>query len=92
MQVEAYYKSVKDRGIGQEKAWNELFAKYKQAFPDLGAELERRLKGEFKAGWKDAFPRYKPSDAAVATRQVYAHAWIARLDSLFSVGSCPKRS
>ncbi len=39
------------RGAEREAAWQEKFASYKAAHPELAAELERRLKGELPADW-----------------------------------------
>ncbi|AGA90924.1 transketolase [Thioflavicoccus mobilis 8321] len=43
--------SAKERGAKAEIAWNERFAAYQKAYPDLAAELERRLDGELPADW-----------------------------------------
>lgn len=56
------------KGAEEEGAWNALFAKYSEEFPELAAEITRRLKGELPAGWKDNLPRYKPEDPAKGTR------------------------
>ena len=37
---------AKDAGKKAEAAWNDTFAKYKAAFPDLAKEYTRRMKGE----------------------------------------------
>jgi len=43
---------AKTRGAASEKAWNDKFAAYKKAFPDLAAEFERRvIKGELPKDW-----------------------------------------
>ncbi len=43
--------SAKDKGAAAEAAWNEKFAAYKAAHPDLAAEFERRTAGELPANW-----------------------------------------
>nr|5I51_A Chain A, Transketolase [Scheffersomyces stipitis CBS 6054] len=50
-----------------QQQWNELFAAYKQKYPELGAELQRRLDGKLPENWDKALPVYTPADAAVAT-------------------------
>jgi transketolase len=40
-------------GAVAEKSWNELFARYRAQFPDLAAELERRMRGDLPQQWKD---------------------------------------
>ena len=45
----------KAKGAEAENHWNEKFAAYKDAYPDLAAEFERRTAGELPANWeKDA--------------------------------------
>ena len=41
----------KDKGAKAEAAWNEKFAAYKAAHPELAAEFERRTSGELPADW-----------------------------------------
>ena len=36
----------------------------------MAKDLKRRLNHELPSGWKEALPRYQPSDAAVATRKL----------------------
>ncbi|NIP71695.1 MAG: transketolase [Gammaproteobacteria bacterium] len=43
---------AREKGGAAEKAWDEKFAAYKAAHPDLAAELERRLAGELPADWQ----------------------------------------
>jgi transketolase len=43
---------AKAKGATAEKAWNDKFAAYKKAFPELGAEFERCSAGELPADWK----------------------------------------
>lgn len=40
---------ARQRGCAAEAAWDEKFAAYEQAFPELGRELKRRLNGELPA-------------------------------------------
>ena len=43
---------ARPKGAAAEKAWTDKFAAYKQAFPDLAAEFERRvIKGELPKDW-----------------------------------------
>lgn len=44
--------NARDKGAEHEAAWNEKFAAYKSAHPELAAEFERRvLKGELPSDW-----------------------------------------
>ena len=44
--------SAKDKGAAAEAGWNEKFAAYKAAHPDLAAEFERRMAGDLPANWE----------------------------------------
>ncbi|WP_017347705.1 transketolase [Pantoea sp. A4] len=43
---------AKEAGKQREKSWNEKFAAYQQAYPELAAEFSRRLAGEFPQNWQ----------------------------------------
>ncbi len=42
---------ARNKGKAAEKAWNDKFAAYKKAHPDLAAEFERRMQGELPKDW-----------------------------------------
>lgn len=42
---------AKEKGAAAEAAWNDKFAAYKAAFPELAAEFERRVAGDLTADW-----------------------------------------
>ncbi|MGE5242376.1 MAG: transketolase [Bacteroidota bacterium] len=44
--------NARTKGAAAEKSWNDKFAAYKKAFPELAAEFERRvIKGELPMNW-----------------------------------------
>ncbi|MEA1889320.1 MAG: thiamine pyrophosphate-dependent enzyme, partial [Pseudomonadota bacterium] len=43
---------AKDKGTAAESAWNDRFAAYKAAHPELAAEFERRMAGDRVDGWE----------------------------------------
>ena len=43
---------AKEAGAKREKAWNDKLAAYKQAYPELAAEYERRMNGGMPANWE----------------------------------------
>ncbi|HCM0680295.1 TPA: transketolase, partial [Vibrio parahaemolyticus] len=45
--------SAKETGAAKEAAWNEKFAAYEAAYPELAAEFKRRVNGELPAEWED---------------------------------------
>src|SRR5207244_1487285 len=44
-------------------------AEYRSAFPDLGAEFERRMAGRLPAGWDADLPAFPPDPKGLATRK-----------------------
>jgi transketolase len=56
------------KGAAAEKAWNDKFAAYKKAYPELAAEFERRMKGELPKDWATKSAEYiKAVDAKAET-------------------------
>ncbi|ENR2168929.1 transketolase [Vibrio vulnificus] len=45
--------SAKEVGAAKEAAWNEKFAAYEAAYPELAAEFKRRVNGELPAQWEE---------------------------------------
>ncbi|MDW1613067.1 transketolase [Vibrio sp. Vb2853] len=45
--------SAKETGAAKEAAWNEKFAAYEAAHPELAAEFKRRVNGELPAQWEE---------------------------------------
>jgi transketolase len=57
-----------ERGKVYEAQWNERFAAYQKAYPDLAEQFEAALRGDLPDGWDKDIPEFKPADGAVATR------------------------
>jgi len=66
--VKEFYGKIKEAGALKEKKWNELYAGYKKAFPELAQQLEQLQKGEAKPGWQQALPDFKDVEK-IATRK-----------------------
>src|SRR5581483_1193403 len=66
--VLAFYRESVGRGEKLEEKWNEKLAEYKQANPERGAELERRLKGKLPDDWESALPVFPADAKGMATR------------------------
>ena len=49
---------AKDKGAAAESAWNDKFAAYKSAHPELAAEFSRRTSGEMVDGWDQKADAY----------------------------------
>jgi transketolase len=56
-----------EKGKKYEQEWNDLFARYKSAFPELAAEFERVHSGKLPDGWEKSLPTF-PVDKPIATR------------------------
>lgn len=69
-QVYDLYGKHSSEGAALEVEWNQMLAKYAEAFPKEHADLTRRLRGDLPEGWEKALPTYSPSDPAVATRKL----------------------
>ncbi|HYQ70967.1 MAG TPA: transketolase, partial [Gammaproteobacteria bacterium] len=64
---------AKESGAADEQAWNEKFAAYESAYPDLAAEYRRRMAGDLPSGWSAKSAEFiTATDAkgdSLATRQ-----------------------
>lgn len=69
----AHLRSAVERGAGQQKEWDERFARYAAAHPDLASEFTRVQSGELPAGWDQGLPTFGEKDAQ-ATRQASGKA------------------
>jgi transketolase len=58
---------VKEAGEKKEAEWNELFAQYEKAYPDLAKQLKLAMNGELPEGWEKALPVYEEGKS-LATR------------------------
>ena len=63
-----FYREAVERGSEIESDWMKRFDAYKQAYPDLGAELERRLHRELPKGWDADLPVFPADEKGMATR------------------------
>ncbi len=66
--VLAFFRGAVEAGARAEQAWQECFDAYRKDFPELGAELERRLKGELPKDWEAALPTFPADVKGMATR------------------------
>ncbi|UCE19649.1 MAG: transketolase [Gemmatimonadota bacterium] len=57
------------RGQEWESEWQETFARYEAAHPDLAAEFRRMQSGELPQGWEKDLPSFSPEEAGPATRK-----------------------
>ncbi|WP_019005823.1 transketolase [Cohnella laeviribosi] len=73
-EVRAHFAEVKARGEKANAEWNELFAKYKSAYPELAAQFERAVNRKLPEGWDKDLPVYSPEDKPLSTRVASGNA------------------
>jgi transketolase len=67
-EARAPFDESRERGKKLEAEWNDRVKRYREAHPQDGTDLERRLSGKLPDGWQEALPKFSPSDKPVATR------------------------
>ncbi|CNI16457.1 MULTISPECIES: transketolase [Yersinia] len=69
---------AKEAGKAKEAAWNEKFAAYAKAHPELAAEFKRRVSGELPANWaaesKKFIEELQANPAKIASRKASQNA------------------
>jgi transketolase len=72
---------AKEKGAKAEAAWNDKFAAYKAAFPELAAEYERRMAGDLPADWAAKSAEYIASVNAAAKSPATRQASLASIEA-----------
>lgn len=69
---------AKEAGKAKEAAWNDKFAAYAKAFPELAAEFKRRVNGELPANWQAEAKKFveqlQANPANIASRKASQNA------------------
>lgn len=65
----AHFREALSNGANAENAWNDTFAAYKEANPELAATFEQAMAGEAASDWASDFPTWKAGDKAISTRK-----------------------
>ena len=69
---------AKAKGGAQQQSWQQLFARYSAAFPELAAEFSRRVAGELPVDWAAQSQAYieqlQANPATIATRKASQNA------------------
>jgi transketolase len=86
--AERFNETIKVRGAQTEAAWNEKFAAYQKAYPELAAEFLRSFAHELPANWEAQLPKYEvgSSQASRVSSKEMIQA-ISSLDPAFWGGS-----
>ncbi|MFC4803255.1 transketolase [Neobacillus sp. GCM10023253] len=66
--VKLYFKQLEEASGKKEQAWNNLFAKYEEAYPSLANELRSAISGQLPEGWDEDVPQYQVGKDTLATR------------------------
>ncbi len=64
----AFYRTALDRGAQLESDWRRKMAAYRTEYPDLAAELERRLAGKLPEKWEAGLPEFPADEKGMASR------------------------
>ena len=72
---------AKEKGAAAEAAWNDKFAAYKTAHPELAAEFERRMAGDLPADWADNSAKYIAQVNADAKSPATRQASLASIEA-----------
>lgn len=68
-----HFRGAIDAGAAAEAEWEERFATWRIAYPELATEWDRAMAGEFAPGWRGALPSFE-AGAAIATRSAGGEA------------------
>ncbi|MBV9911271.1 MAG: transketolase, partial [Sinobacteraceae bacterium] len=72
----------RQKGAAAESAWNELFARYRNAHPELAREFERRMAGTLPQSWRDTAAKLLAAAATQSKPQATRQSSQAVLDQL----------
>jgi len=67
--VKAYAKQAVIKRKPVEEAWNAMFLKYSEAFPELAKEFTEMINGELPSGWEDSLPKFEAGVKAISGRK-----------------------
>lgn len=84
--VLSFYRRAIEEGTTREAEWQARFDAWRTAYPDLAAELTRRLAGELPVDWDKGLPEFPADAKGIATRSSSGkviNALAARMPELF---------
>ena len=62
-----HFRSAVDKGAAAEAQWQTVYEAWRDAWPELAAEWDRAMAGEFAPGWRESLPRWE-QEQHIATR------------------------
>ncbi|WP_449245622.1 transketolase [Desulfobacca acetoxidans] len=63
-----HFRPAVARGAAWQAEWERRFQSYEREYPELAAELKRRINRELPSGWDQEAPVFSPAQGPVATR------------------------
>jgi len=66
--VREHFLTKVEEGRLLESSWERKIKAYREAFPELASEFERRIKGELPEGWESTLPIFPADEKGMATR------------------------
>lgn len=72
--VKAHFLTKVEEGKKLESDWEGKLAQYRQIYPELAHELERRMRGELPEGWDADLPVFPADEKGLATRVASGNA------------------
>ncbi len=67
-EVYAHFKAtIAEDGQKKENEWNDVFAQYKEKYPELGRQFELAVEGKLPEGWEETLPAYE-TGSSLASR------------------------
>lgn len=67
-EVRELYMAAGKAGHAQRQAWDALLARYREAEPQKGSDLLRRIEGVLPENWDTGLPQFAPDPKGIATR------------------------
>ena len=64
----AYFRQAVEKGVRTELEWQQKLLAYRLAYPDLAAELQRRLTGNLADSWEQGLPEFPSDEKGLSTR------------------------
>jgi transketolase len=64
----AHFRCALETGAQQESAWQKKMDAYAAEYPELAAELNRRLAGKLPENWASGLPQFPADEKGIATR------------------------
>ena len=66
--AERFGAAVAERGRPAREAWEQMFARYREAFPEAAAEVDDLRRGKLRSGWQAAIPSFDADAKGLASR------------------------